>query len=219
MCSTTIKSKVSEFHIFLCATAEFHAFYMWNTWILFLSKKLMKSYNDIQLKIAQTWASSPNTTSLKHFMCKKLVSYFSMKSWWNFTTMFNWKSHKLRQVESPMNNYWKLAENELSCDILEFYMSTLLPAHHHPCRHCLCVTTAAAVITTCASTLLRKVPTIAQIHGCYPERPAVWNKVSTCFKQKKKKDLWLGPTSGLQGQKRWPPPWLTQRLPMCLIHS
>ena len=173
-------------------------------------------------KLHKTRPSSPNTTSLKHFMCEKLVSYFSMKSWWNFTTMFNWKSHKLGQVESPMNNYRKLAENELSCDILEFYMSMLLPVHHHPCRHHPCVTTAAAaiaIIATCASTLLRKVPTIAWIHDCHPERPAVWNKVSTCFKQKKKKDLQLGPTSGPQGQKRQPPPWLTWHPPTCLIYS
>jgi len=69
-------------------------------------------------------------------------------------------------------------------------MSMSLPVHHcphHCCLHVTAAATAAAVIATCASTLLRKVPAIAQIHNCHPERPAVWNKVSTCFKQKKKK--------------------------------
>jgi len=60
--------------------------------------------------------------------------------------------------------------------------------HHCRCR-CLRVAVAAAiiaVIATCASTSLRKAPAIARIPDCAAERPAVWHKVSTCFKQKKK---------------------------------
>jgi len=54
--------------------------------------------------------------------------------------------------------------------------------HHHRCRP----RVAVAVIATCVSTSLRKAPTIARIPDCATERPAVWHKVSTCFKQKKK---------------------------------
>jgi len=65
----------------------------------------------------------------------------------------------------------------------------LSPTYHHRRRRRPCVTVAAtiiAVIATCASTSLRKAPAIARIPDCTAERPAVWHKVSTCFKQKKK---------------------------------
>ena len=63
------------------------------------------------------------------------------------------------------------------------------PTHHHRHRRHPRVTVAAtiiAVIATRASTSLRKAPAIARIPDCAAERPAVWHKVSTCFKQKKK---------------------------------
>jgi len=64
-----------------------------------------------------------------------------------------------------------------------------LPTCHHRHHHCLYVAVAAAIvaiIATHASTSLRKAPAIARIPNCAAERPTVWCKVSTCFKQKKK---------------------------------
>ena len=95
-----------------------------------------------------------------------------------------------------------------------------LPMRHHcrcRCLHVAVATTIVAIIATCASTSLRKAPAIARIPDCAAERPTVWHKVSTCFKQKKRKDLLLCPTSGSQGQERRPPPRPTRYPPTHIV--